>query len=1036
MKQVLKMHFSVLGIIWLLLQSHSAFAQGKILGTVIDAKDKGPLVGATIMLEGGSRASKADENGKFEINVAAGSKLKISMTGYATQIVNAASGMTVELTSSVVDLEDIVVVGYGTQKRELLTGSVGSLKMTEARRNTPTASLGNLLAGQIAGVRVGNPAGVPGTQPSISIRTGSSFNAQNVLYVIDGKISGSGDFNNLSPNDIDNISVLKDAASAAVYGSRAAGGVVVVTTRRGTKNTKPDVNYSFSTGFDRRGKNADLTSAIETGEIYNRLNPTSNSIWTESDFEYFRKINNGWGYNQLDAVYQDPYISTHNLSASGGGEKVRYFVGGSYTKQGAFMKNLSFDKYNLRTNITADVTKNLTLFADFTINNNLSYGPPSTSVGDAYGIYRKQLLWQPEQPVWTDGGNPIDYGWIGNVGAEVRGDGGYVKGNNIKPIFNLKATYNIPAIPGLSATTQFNKSYTNNRTKFFSKQYNMWVMKTTGVRQISTKDEDLVTLKKSSQVGKNSIQENYDWSNDYQLNFQLNYEHTFGEKHNLKGWLIYEKAEAQGGGISAGRENFPVYLTDQWWAASGDRQDSYANGSTEAKSGRKSWVGQFFYDYENKYLASVAYRYDGSMNFSPEKRWGIFPSGSLGWIISKEDFFKGVSGIDMLKLRASAGVIGNDAVGGWQWQQSYQNGNAAYFGTSPLTNAGVTYGPIVNSNLTWEKTLNYNIGIDINFLKSFNTSLEYYSIKTYDILGDRIASVPPTFSRTLPKSNYGEIKAQGVEFSIGYNKQNENLRYYVNLNASYGNANYIIQDQNVTYPWQKNIGLSTTRITSYEVSGMLRTQSDLDAFVAAYPNYKFNGIVPSLGQLTYKDLSGPNGTPDGTVDSWDITTLKNNNNPINVGMNLGVEWKGFSLDATFNGNMHQYKFVNNLVDGNVEWNRMWRPWAIDAWTPNTPNATLPRRYSANDDTRSVTNTGSSFWLKNANFLRLRLLNIGYAIPSSYVNKIGISGIKLYFSGSNLFVLSKFNDKFYDPEIGDGFSYPTMKTFNFGINVSL
>lgn len=1008
----------------------------RVSGIVKD-KSGNSLLGVSVSVKGSTKGTATNIDGSYSIEGNVGDILTFSFIGYKPQTISIAENkpLNIILQEDVKKIDEVIVVGYGTQKKELMSGSVVSMKMNQTLSNTPTTAAGNLLAGQMAGVKVTTPAGPPGSQPGIAIRALTSWNSQPVLYVIDGKISGSGDFNNLSPNDIDNVSVLKDAASAAVYGARAAGGVVVITTKKGAKNTKSQVNYSFSTGFDKRGKNAELTSAIETGEIYNRINPSSNSIWTQSDFDYFKKINNGWGYDQLAAVWQNPYTTTHNLSASGGGEKYSYFVGGSYTTEGAFLKNVTYDKYNVRANITADITSNLTLFAGITVNNNKSVLPPSTSVGDIYGIYRKLLLWQPEQPIWTDGGNPIDYGWIGNVGAEVRGDGGYIKSSDVKPIINLQATYKIPCIEGLSASVQFNRSFTNSRTKYFMKKYNMYVMKTTGVRQISTKDEDLVTLKKSSQIGQDYLEEDYSWSDDYQLNLQLNYDHTFNGVHHVKGWLIYEKAEANGGGMYGGREKFPVYVTDQWWATSGDRADSYVGGSTEYTTGRKSWVGQFFYDYSSKYLASFAYRYDGSMNFPADKRWGFFPSGSLGWIISKENFFSNINSIDLLKLRASAGITGNDAVGGWQWLESYKGGNSAYFGTTPSTNVGIQYGVLTNRNLTWEKSLTYNVGIDVNFLKHFEASVEGFATKTYDCLGARIASVPPTFSRSLPSVNYGRVDAKGVEVSIGYRNNYGSLNYYANANASYAFSKYVTVDENITYPYEKKQGNHLSRVVGAICTGMIRTQADLDAFKKANPNYNYYGMEPGLGQLTYKDISGPDGKPDGVFDDWDYTILKKDNNPIVLGINLGVEWKGFTVDATFNGNFHQWKWIDNLVEGNVEWNRMWRKWYTDAWTPETPNASLPKRYSANDDSRWVTNDQSTFWLKNASFLRLKLLNIGYNIPAKWTQKAGISGLKVYFSGSNLFILSKFNSNYYDPELGNGFAYPIMKNFNFGVNVT-
>ena len=382
-----------------------------------------------------------------------------------------------------------------------------------------------------------------------------------------------------------------------------------------------------------------------------------------------------------------------------------------------------------------------------------------------------------------------------------------------------------------------------------------------------------------------------------------------------------KKYQASGAGLTGGIETFPVYMTDQFWAASTARADSYVSGASDYTSGRKSWVGQFFYDYSGKYLASFSYRYDGSMNFAPDKRWGFFPAGSLGWNISKESFFK-VKGIEMLKLRASAGITGNDNVGGWQWLESYSSGNSAFLGTNPSTNLGIKYGSVVNKNLTWEKSLNYNIGIDAGFLKHFNASIEYYMTNTYDILGSRSESIPPTFSLSLPAENYGKVNSKGIELTLGYRNTLGKVDFYSNLTASYGYAKYITYDDGgATYDYQKNTGRYTSRVTGYVFDKILRTQADLDAFKTANPTYNFNGIAPALGQMVYKDLSGPAGTPDGIINNYDVTTLKKKNNSVVLGLNLGASWKGFSVDAVFSGNLGFVKSMNDLAGG-VEWNRM------------------------------------------------------------------------------------------------------------------
>lgn len=1032
------------GMSFVLLSVQAAEAQRIIraTGKVVDAKDLSPLPGATIVRSGGKEVAIANNNGFFEMKVPEGSTLKVSALSYEYAQVKADTGILVKLTTSSSNLDAVVVIGYGVQKKSTVSGSVGVLKMDDVKRVVPTISAGNLLQGQVAGLKVNTPAGVPGAQPSFQIRQVTTFDkdpkkgaAQPVLFVIDGMVTAnSDDFNNLSPNDIDNISVLRDAAAAAAYGARAAGGVIVVTTRKGAKSARPVISYSFNTGVDKRTKNAPLTSAVEMGQLYNRINPNATDAWTQQELDYFKTVNNGWGYDQLAAVWRDPSTSSHNLSVSGGGDKVRYYMGGSMITQKSFVENLDYKKYNLRSNVTADITDRLQLFAGLALNTTNRYSPPT---GDDFNDwYGKLRIWQPEQPVWTNGGHPVDYGWIMNMGAQVRGDGGYKKNTVVNPLINLKLSYKIPGIDGLTASAQYNRNWSNTRFKYFEKKYDVWVMKRTSNRILSLDEKDLVGLKKTNQVSNDYLEEDYRWSDYSQLNLQLSYDRTFHKLHHVGAWVLMEQAQTEVGGVDARRQNFPVYTTDQWWAASKQPNDMFVDDSiTNVKNGRKSWVGQFFYDYDGKYLATFSYRYDGSYKFPVDSRWGFFPSASVGWVISKENFFRGVRGIDFLKLRASAGVTSSDNIDAYQWMQVYQTGKNGYFGTSPTTSTGIQYGGITNPVVTWEKTKSYNVAVDVNFLRHFNATAEYYFINTYDILAKRIQTISPTFPREMPAENYGEIHANGVELSVGYNNNTGNVKYYVNANASYGGAKYITKDQNVTYPYQNDIGHSTSRIVTAVADHILRTQADLDNWNAAHPNYKYYGIAPQLGQMVYQDINGPDGKPDGIIDDWDKIEVKHNNNPILLGINLGFEWKGISVDATFNGNLKQYKYVNDLAK-NVEWNRNWREWYSNSWTPDNPNAYLPRRYSANDGNNRVTADESTFWLTRSDFLRLRLLNIGYSLPSKLINRWGVSGLKVYFSGSNLFVISKFNSDYYDPEMGSHTNYPVMKNFNFGVNLTL
>ena len=1004
-----------------------------VKGKVTDEKAEG-LPGVSVVLKGSQRGTITNEDGEFQLNVPNKDAILVfSFVGYLTQEITVGNKTNFELIlqQDTKALEELVVTGYSAQKKSLLTGSVVTMNMTEELQQVPTTSPANLLAGRLAGVNIGTPNGIPGTNPGISIRTGSSPNSQPVTYVIDGIIRDAVDFNNLSPNEIETVTVLKDAAAAAVYGSRSAGGVILVTTRRGNVG-KPSFSYSFNTGFDSRTKNASLTSAVQAGELYSRINGSSDPAgwaWSQEELDHYKGINNGWGYDQLDAVWRNPSTSQHNLSVTGGSEKVRYFAGASYVKQNGFLKPLNFEKYNIRLNATIDATKDLQIFVGLGLNNNqqgnITWEGPQA-------LYRKLLVWQPDQPVFTDNGKPIDYGWIANVGATVNGDGGYNKVNFLKPQVVLNATYNVPVIKGLSLKGAYSKNYSFNRQKIYEKNYLMYVMKREGANRhiIYTDDSNTTGTKLSTNISREYLRSNVDWTQDHQLDLQINYEKTFNEKHHVQGLLVYEKAELSGSGIFAGRETFPVYTTDQWWAASSTRADDYGGGSTDFVNGRASYIGQFNYDFDSKYLVNFSFRKDGSMNFAPDKRWGFFPAGSIGWILSKESFFPQSSKIDNLKLRLSAGLTGNDAVGGWQWQESYQQGNAAYFGTSPSRSTGITYGSVVNPNLTWEKALTYNAGVDINFFKKWSSTLEYWNRKSYDILGQRLLSVPPTFSLSLPAENYGEIKAQGFDLSLGYKDNHGAFSYYGNMTMSYGwnkikKQDYSQNAQEIDIP----VGRSMSVIRGLEFDRIIRTQAELDAFKSANPNYKYNGIAPELGMMVYKDLSGPAGTPDGIIDSYDRVIIKSSNFPIVYGLNLGGSWKSFSIDLMFNGYLKQQKSFQDLAGG-VEWNRMYSGWYDNSWTPDNTDARFPRRISANQS--STYNTTSSFWLRDASFARLKYVNVGYTLPKAITGK-ALDSVKFYFSGTNLFTITGFS--YYDPEIGDGFSYPVMRSFNFGVNVT-
>jgi len=1005
-----------------------------VTGVVLDSQGE-PVVGANVFEKGEkTNGTITDIDGKFSLNVSDNATLVISFVGFKNQeiAVKGRDKIDIRLADDSELLDEVVVVGYMTQKKGLVTGAVSNMKMDEKLNTLPTTSAGNILVGKLAGVSVSTPNGLPGAAPSISIRTGSSWNDQNVTYVIDGVVRGGGDFNNLSPNEIEDITVLKDAASAAIYGSRSAGGVIIVTTKKGTRG-KPVFNYSYGYSIDTRTKNSDLTSGVEAAELYGRINGEADPAgwaWSQEEIDHIRTINNGWGYDQLDAVWRNPVTQTHNFSVNGGSEKVRYFGAASYVKQEGFFKPYTYDKYNIRMNVTADITKDLEVFAGLAIYNTFQ---GNAVFENAEANYGKLRVWQPDQPVYTDSGKHIDFGWIANNGASVDGKGGYNKSQMLKPQAVISATYKAPFLKGLSAKISYSRSWVHDLNKIYYTNYDLYQVKKSGTHNhiFSTKDEDIIGTRKTTWVGKDYIQRKSSWSGDKQFNVQLSYENVFNNLHRVSGTLVTEWYEGDGASVHGGRETFPVYMTDQFWAASSARADTWGGGDTDWQSGRFSYIGQFSYSYADKYLLSFSFREDGSMNFAPSQRWGFFPAGSLGWVISEESFFN-KSAIQFLKLRASVGLTGNDSVGGWQWQESYKSGSSAYFGSSPSKSVGITYGSVVNPNLTWEKALSYNVGADVNFLNHWTVSADYWYRNSYDILGSRQNTLPNSFSLTMPAENYGEIHAQGFDLQLGYHGNNKDFSYYGNLTMSYGWNKTIKQDYAENARWiDIPVGKSRSYITGWEFDKIIRTQEELDAFKAEHPNYQHNGLSPELGMMVFKDLSGPDGKPDGIINDWDKVILKNSNNPVIYGLNLGGSWKGLSVDMMFSGQLGVDKWATDLAGG-VEWNRMWKKWYNDSWTPENQNATLPKRISSNN--AKTYETASSYWLKDASFMRLKYLTVSYDLPKNqFYNKL-FDNVRFFVTGTNLFVLSSFNKNYYDPEIGNGNAFPILRSVNLGVDV--
>ena len=997
--------------------------QGESLpGVNIVVKDK-PGIGTATEVDGSYSLTVDDDV----------TTLVFSYIGFKTQEIEIGNRTVIDviMESDQTTLDEVVIVGYGSQTKASLTGAVSNIK-SEALKEIPTSNMSTLLAGRMSGVYVNNWTGTPGVSSAVNIRARSSFTSTPAIYVIDGVVRDKRAFDELDPNEIKEISVLKDAASAALYGSRSSGGVVLVATENGEIG-KPEISFTATHSFDKPTNLPEMMSAVDILDMGNSYADATNPNhwWYKDDSfrSWMASVNDGYGYDYIfgeNGVWTDPNNQRYALSVKGGTEKIKYYIGGSFYDQQGWIETLKYDKFNLRANVTAQVARNLEASLNLSqVSSNREkfnwrYDWGSDELGD---LWKKLQTWQFYWPLTIEG-KPWNYGWLGNIGELLNGNSGSWgnKGYTQNAIFSLK--WDVPFVDGLSLKGTYSGEAYNSRTKLYTISHTLWNVEGNDGDNYSNAKLTGTTVQSNTPFGYEFLQTGNSHSRATQINVQANYARSFGN-HNLNAFLVYEQWEEFRESVSGGRRDFDVIKRDQYFATSSDAENSWFSGS-EGQNGRLGWIGQARYDFAHKYLLTASFRYDASLNFAPDKRWGFFPAVSAAWVISEEPFFQ-TGFMDYLKLRGSFGVMGNDNIGGWRWLESYNaNASGFHFGQNPSSTKGLAYGGIVNPDVTWEKSKTINLGIDASFLENFSLTAEYYTKNTFDILGSRIQSIPTTFGGNLPPENYGEVHSKGVEFELGYNNRaGSDFNYYGRFNYGFGTNEVKVWDQpEGVRDYQDRIGRPLGFIAGYVDNGMFRTQADLDALPEGYTLW---GSEPQLGWLNYKDLSGPDGTPDGKIDNWDQKVLSDYGSaPSSFGLTLGFDWKGFNVEAFFQGLFGHQKYIN--VQPPFPWTRTYKYWD-DYWSPDNPNASMPHpnwNYWQNRVT-------SPFHLRSGAFTRLRYVNIGYNIPADIIGKVGLSNARIFASGTNLLTFTKFDT--YDPELGHGGVFPISKSFTTGISLT-
>jgi TonB-linked SusC/RagA family outer membrane protein len=1009
----------------------------KISGVVTDEKGE-TLPGVSVTLKGTTTGVITDINGKFTLNVPdASATLVFTYIGYTRQEVpvNGQTIINVKLEADAKSLNEVVVVGYGTQKKATLTGSISQVKGAELVKS-PAPNLSNALAGRIPGVIVNNRSGEPGYDgSSITVRGLATTGSNDVLIVVDGVPGQIGGLERLDPNDIESFSVLKDA-SAAIYGNRAANGVILITTKRG-KTGKPTINYSFNQGFSSPTRLPKMADAATFAQMMNEIAYYSNAAgglnqtYSADQIQKYKDGSDPLNYPNTDweslTLKKIALQNQHSLSVAGGSEDVKYFVSLGTIYQDGLYKNgvTKYHQYNFRSNIDANVTKRLKVGLSLSGREEDRIFP-QVGAGDVFrSIYRAN----PNVAAFYPNGYPTRGIEGSNPAVQVTDIGG--TNSNPTQVFNgiLKGSYAIPGIEGLSLDGFFSVDKSGAFDKSFSKPYNVY-----------SYDASAKTYTPQLVGGYNNNPMLFESQNNQSLitsNIKLNFVRKIG-KHDINAFVGYEQSKNHIEYFDATRYN---YLSSKLpdLSQGGGAATDYLNSGYSSNYTRRSVISRLAYAYDEKYLLEGQFRADGSSIFPSSKQWGYFPSVSVGWRITKEDWFKNnVSFIDDLKLRASYGSLGNDNVKGFQYFDNYviaNNGFVAYDpkASSNVIQPNVNLVKLANPNITWETARKLDVGFNATFLHDFNIEVTYFSQKRSSILTTRNASLPgssgivnpyndgsSTYTPLVPSENIGKVNSQGFEATLGYNHTAEGFTWGASGNITYAKSKIIFIDEAAgALSYQRQTGRPLGTSLLYDAIGIFRSQQELDS----YPH------VPGaqVGDLKYLDYN-----KDGQITADDQTRSKYGNIPqITYGLSLNAAYKHFDITVLFAGQaqVSQYVLPEAGSIGNF-----YSSWADNRYSPTNTNGTYPR---VTDRASSAISGGlynNTFWLNDVSFLRLKNVQLGYNFNTPFLQKIKVNGLRLYASAFNLFTVTKVKD--FDPEgtSGSGQFYPQQRIINLGVNV--
>jgi TonB-linked SusC/RagA family outer membrane protein len=1027
----------------ILFSVHGYAQEASVVGKVID--DNGmPIPGATIVLKGTSTSATSDFDGGFQIKAPKGGVLTISFIGYKTveTVINSQTAVLVKMFESSQDLNEVVVVGYGTQKKVLLTGAISGVKAAQLK-DLPISRVEQALQGRVSGVTIAANAGQPGSSSTIRVRGITSIGNNDPLWVVDGVVVDNGGIGYLNQADIETMDVLKDAASQAIYGARAAAGVILITTKKG-KSGKMSVSYNGYTGFSQAARKLDLLDAAQYTTLMNERYANGYVQSPDNPFilPYSSTTAYGKGTNWQDAIFNDSALRTgHELSLSGGNDLSTFYVSfGLLDQEGIVASQISnYNRKNIRLNSTHKILKGLTFGQTLGYSNEKNMGLGNTN-SEFGGPLSSAINLDPTTPlVVTDPVEANLYPYVNQTGI-FRDSNGNPYG--ISQVVGQEMSNPLAYIQSRLGNYGWSDNFVGNAYLELEVIKGLKVKSTVGGKLAYWGSESFnpVSFFNSSTINSvNSLGRGTNKGFGWNVENTISYNKKIGE-HNF---TVLGGQGAYVDNISSG-----TYVTYKNIPANNFNDASFGYGAVKdditasAYNGYEHIVTSLFaratYDYKEKYLFTGNIRRDGSSRFGANNKYGVFPSFSLGWVPTNEDFWPQNNVITSLKVRGGYGIVGSDAIGDFKYLATISGGRNYTVGNQGSVVIGNSPNAPANPDLRWEETSQGNIGFDAIFFNGLNFVIDFYNKKTTGILQD--IKLPGYVGTTgNPSANIADMENKGVDIELGYRKKIGQVNFKLGGNISYvenkvtflGNDIKFI-DGNASFQSMGNItrtqvGHPINSFYGYKTQGIFQNQNEVNAYTNASGGLVQPNAKP--GDFRWQDTNA-----DGKITDDDKTFIGNSLPKFTYGITLNVDFKNFDLVVFAQGAVGNKIFQGlrrlDVVNANYQTS------ALGRWNGEGTSDSYPRLTTA-DGNKNFTNA-SDFYLEDGDYLRFKTIQFGYSLPSDKIGKIGLSKTRIYVTGENLFTFTKYSG--YDPEIGGGVIgvdkgyYPQAKSFMLGINL--